>query len=142
MRDKHAYSNEEVLSIERRVVWLRHPISRLQSGYSFHYYCTRNSISVSGVKGGVPVDTWENFIDYTLLHENLHWCQQVEALSIDGEYLATETHKFEDISTKWSDVLPGLIPWMNACSHRSITEYRTDELNKKYEKDLSLWHSL
>ena len=133
--------NIEVLNIPVRVAWIREPYKRLISAYSFFK---------STIEGGgrlnkelsENVGSYEEFIDYTLNNNDEHWDSQVGQLTLNGDYLATVSHRFEDINELWSLYFGGFIPHSNGCVHKTVSDYRKDELDMKYKEDYELWLGL
>jgi len=135
-------ANEEALNFSTRVVWLREPLDRLVSNYSF--FKTINEMDCHRGRPNLQdTDSWESFIDFVLDgNENIHWNPQVEQLTLDGNYLGTVTHKFEDITKLWGTYYRGRIPHMNGCVHEPTTTYRLAEIEDKYKEDFDLWRGL
>ena len=134
--------NEEVLSVPVRVAWIRNPLDRMQSAYSFFFYLNERGSNGRTIPSIDDTRSWENFVDLVLTTENMHWCKQVEALTHDGIYVPTVTHKFEDIMELWGNYLPGLLPWQNACSKLPINDYRSDDIEEYYKEDFKIWRGL
>ena len=141
MENKTSHPNEDVLYLVRRIAVIRHPISRLKSAFAFHRRCKERGISISGRKD-FPVDSWEDFIDWTFTEDLIYWCKQKYQLSYQGEYLATETYKLENLTSEWKEISTGQLPWINRCNHLPTNDYRNDELQDKYKEDLELWSGL
>lgn len=134
-----------VMDISLRVAFIREPITKLISAYSFfrelHKRGTKMQSPPAPTKDAV--ESWESFVDYALDNYNVHWTSQVDYLTQDGVYVPTHTHRFEDIGTIWQQYFnTRLLPNYNACVHQEVDNYRADDLQEFYKKDLELWHSV
>lgn len=119
-------------SASRRVAFIRHPIERLKSCYSFMYWMKEYG---TAHKSGVPVDSWESFVDHTFIHDNMHWRPQSEIV----EDVPNIYRRFEDIAECYEEFRPGILPWHHRTTRLPTTEYRADELMARYSADLALW---
>lgn len=142
MPSNKIYENDEVLDVPVRVAWIREPIERLKSCYSFFHYLNAHDNNGQRTPTAEHTSSWEKFVDHALSTKNIHWNPQKEILMIDGEYIPTVSHKFEEIMERWGDYKPGLLPWQNACTKLPINDYRKDDINEFYTEDIALWHSL
>lgn len=140
--EKKIYKNNEVLDISVRVAWIRNPMERLISAYSFFYYLNEQNGNKEKVAQKEHTESWESFVDHFLSTPDIHWNSQKEILSLDGEYIPTISHRFEDIMKLWGNYLPGLLPWWNACTKLPTNDYRKGEIDNYYAQDLDLWLSL
>lgn len=124
--------NEEALKVSRRVAFIRHPIERLASCYSFFYWLTdygRPSKEVG------PVTQWEPFVDLVLSRDNEHWRPQVEHVGdVPNVY-----RRFENLAECYEEFRPGLLPHNNRASRLPTNDYRKDDLLALYADDLTLW---
>lgn len=134
--------NSEVLDISTRVAWIRNPLERLVSAYSFFYYLNEQNGNKEKVAQKEHTQSWEAFVDHFLSTPDIHWNSQKEMLSLNGEYIPTVSHRFEDIMKLWGNYIPGLLPWYNACTKLPINDYRRDEIDAYYAEDSALWHTL
>ena len=129
-----------IFNTSRRVAWIRNPLSRLISAYSFF-----KALDNQGVlrDNSIIVTDWPSFVDHALVTMNMHWCQQIPALTLHGIYVPTEEYKFEDIASKWEVVVgSGLLPWQNAATTLAITDYRKTHIEAYYAEDFAKWQSL
>lgn len=124
-------SVEKALKREVRVAWVRNPLDRLESYFSY-----KNANSSLG-----PIQTWEDFIDSIFITNNAHWIPQIELLTHNSLYVPTITHKFEDFPKLWGSYFTGLIPHLNGCVHESVNrEYRLSDIEAYYKEDFEIWH--
>lgn len=143
--ESRSYDGQEVLQFERRVAFARCPFDRLISAYSFFYYLYRRSpLAIEGRITAEALESWESFVDYILENDDEHWDPQWDMLTYNGVYLPTETYKLSQLDEVWGQIWPGFYPWRaNKVLHRPANlDYRRDDLVRKYEKDIELWHSL
>ena len=138
----HIFSNSEVLDVPVRVAWVRNPIERLVSAYSFFHYLNESGKNGQNTPNKLHTSSWESFIDHILETKNPHWCKQVEALTLNGEYTATISHKFEDIMYLWGNYAKGFLPWQNACTKLPTNEYRKSDIDSAYSEDIELWSGM
>lgn len=136
-------ANEAVLSATKRVVWIRHPVDRLISAYSF-FKTLIISNRYKGKFGEKEIATWTSFVDYILSgHNDVHWDSQVEQLSLDGVYLGTHTYKFCNIMDTWKLHFDGRLPHLNGYKHVDVDiTYRFAEILKHFSKDFHLYNTL
>ena len=106
-------SPEDALKVDRRIAWVRDPIERLVSAYSFFHY------AVTSLPGHVT-GTWESFVDYSMEVEDYHWEPQSSLLSLDGELLP-----IPDTNILSKDFLYNLV--------KNIL--KTEDAMQRYEKD-------
>ena len=133
--------NHEALSYENSVMFLRHPITRLTSCFSFfwwlHHYGRVTDI--------MPIElaaNYESFIDHILANRDPHWQPQVELVRHEGVMVAKTVHKFEELQLHWEKYFKGLLPWANAHSKAVVTDYRKLDILEYYKDDLNLWGTL
>ncbi len=138
----HIVGAEEAMTYARRLVLIRHPIQRLISAFGH-----LNQLGYIDMVEGDPFPherPWEEFLDYILSHEDQHWVPQEPRLYHEGEWMPTELERFEDIKYVWPKYTDKEFPHYNKteeCQPYDL-EYREEELNNYYEKDLELWHGL
>jgi len=142
IKHKEIEDNKSVLDVKQRVFWVRKPIDRLISCYSFFHHLNNTDGNGVRVLSAENTASWESFIDTILSSKDPHWNPQAEQLKIDNKPIWTIAHKFEDIIKKWGDYLPGLLPWYNACTHLDISDYRRGEIESLYREDAELWRLL
>lgn len=127
-----AVSNDEAMKASRRVAFIRHPMERLKSCYSMmHYQKEQGEPHWSGA----PTDSWPEFVDYILTHDNAHWNPQV---SIVGDVPNTY-HRLENVAQHCQKYVPGGFPHANRSKRVSVEPYRTEELAALYRDDMALW---
>ena len=133
-RDFPPVSNDEARKVSRRVAFIRHPIERLQSCYSFMYWLKDYG---TPHKSGTPVDSWESFVDYALTHDNMHWQPQAEIVGdVPNIY-----RRFERLAECYEEFRPGILPWHHRTSRIPTTDYRAGDLAERYSADLALWEA-
>lgn len=129
-------STDEAMSVPTRVMFVRDPIDRFISAYSFFHM-----LNDGEDRGDVPVpraathNGYPHWVDFALSTINPHWAPQVE---LTGG-IATHLYKFNcDSIRKWWPIhWPGRQPdWLNACSHLPVTDYRRADLLSYYSADL------
>lgn len=131
-------SLEDALNIEQRIMFIREPMDRFTSGYSFFYAMNELDASRENVPMGVTHQGYEHYVDYALSTPNPHWMPQME---LTGS-IATHIHPFScDSLRKWWPVYwPGRQPdWLNACTHLPTSDYRLDDLRRYYSADFDAY---
>lgn len=125
-------SNDVARQVSRRVAFIRHPIERLKSCFSFFYWLTdygRPSKQVGAVT------QWEPFVDLVLSQDDEHWRPQ----SLHVGDVPNIYRRFENLPECYEEFRPGLLPHNNRASRRPTSQYREDELLAFYADDLTLW---
>ena len=127
-------NDPRLLETKKRVAFIRHPIERLKSAFSFFYwlndYGTKHSCNA-------PLDSWESFVDHVLnpdIPDDEHWLPQCEHIN----NVANIYHRFENIANHFEKYRPGILPHNNRSSHREANNYRMPELMAKYIVDYNL----
>lgn len=126
-------SNDEALAASRRVAFLRHPIERLRSCYSFMYW-----LSDYGTPhvSGAPVASWEAFVDHVLGGaRDEHWIPQLEHCGAAPNIW----RQFERLPECFEEFRPGLLPHLNRASRRPTSDHRQAELRHYYADDMLRW---
>jgi len=150
MRGGRIIENEEAMNYDTRVMFIRDPIVRLHSNFSFFWWLEFNGADyfsfipkgiLTGQRGSEDID-YKNFIDYALDNPDPHWGSQVDLMTFNGEFIPTHIHKFEDIQEHWEKYAAGRLPWYNAWSRIPITDYRQDDIKSFYQKDIAMRDSL
>ena len=120
--------------ISRRVGFIRHPLERLKSCYSFFFWMQEYGHKSKNV---VHTESWQAFIDQVLNSEpdNEHWLAQAVHV---GDVLNI-IHRFEDLDRHWETYRPGFLPWNNKATRLPTEPYRTAELIRKYAEDFAMW---
>jgi len=137
----HMVTPVVAMTYKRRLAFIRHPIQRLISAFGH-----LNKLCYIDLVEGNPYlheRTWEKFIDYILSHEDRHWFPQTLRLFFKGFWMPTHLERFEDIVHVWPNYTKVEFPHFNKTGYVPVTnDYRSDELNDYYAKDLELWHGL
>ena len=121
-----------LMDCDRRVLFIRNPITRLVSSFSF--------ISAFALRGKqheskAPVFDWERFVDFTFEHDDAHWVPQLEWTG----GLHTEVCRLEDLSTYWHRYYSSPVLWLNRSVHLPTSSYRLGDIVNKYSEDFDLW---
>ncbi len=124
--------------VGRRVAFIRNPIVRLVSAYSFFYWM--DDYGMRSRQSDVPIKGWEPFVDYVLsdAEDDEHWKLQTDLI---GD-VANIYHRLENLSEHFEKYRPGILPYNNRCSHRRTSDYRRSEIIEKYAKDIVLWEKV
>jgi hypothetical protein len=126
--------NDAALAASRRVAFIRHPIERLKSCYSFFYWQKQRGQPVADV----PLGSWQEFVDHVLdpaTVANEHWMPQANHVgSVPNIY-----RRFENIAQTFEEYWPGILPHNGAMSRRPTPDYRMAELFAYYADDFALW---
>lgn len=120
-----------------KIAWIRDPVERLISGYSFFKAHHEN-----GCKTNVDreaTNSWNEWVDHTLSINNPHWNPQTDIVSLDGRFLPDIVYRFEELAETWGVHFRGLLPRLNGCVHEPVTPYRFDEIEAKYAADSLVW---
>lgn len=124
--------DKRLLDCELRVMFVRNPLTRLQSAYS---YMVGLKKSGSGFKHGAPLDSFESFIDHILIHDNEHWRPQ----HICSGGMQTIVHRFEDLSKVFFRYHQRPLTHTNISAREPINDYRLDDIVEFYREDIRLW---
>jgi hypothetical protein len=95
------------------------------------------------------------YIDYRLANKgDEHWLPQTELCSLNGVFLPTIVHEFTEqnrINLDWAKYSDSELPILGHHKPISVDEYRLDDLNSYYVKDIEMlanvraangnWHS-
>lgn len=130
-------TNEQAMAYPTRIAFIRDPSDRWVS-----YYSMAAAFEAQGTEfphKGI-FTSYEAFVDYALTHNDMHWRSQKESLSIDGVYIATETHRFDEIRIHWPHA--GFLPNLNSVKHLPVNNYRRDDINAYLKDDIILFNSL
>jgi len=153
---KPVVSNNGVKNISERVGWIRHPIDRLRSAYSYSRATNDQGLAIhteyaivklGGKSEEMPdqLTSWERFVDFSLDEaKNPHWNCQVDMLTTaHGQFLPTVVHRFEDISKLWHLYYDEPLAHKNKIPAEEVnTNYRKVDLAKRYSADFDLWMDL
>lgn len=136
--DQWYMSNEQAIEFPTRVFFIRNPIDRLKSCYSFLV-----GLKDEGAKQDmIPEEhllTWGLFVDYILKNSDEHWDPQTEQLKYKGILTPTHTFRFEDISHWWPKCFDVTLPHANASNRLDIEDYMVNEINDFYSVDNDVW---
>lgn len=133
-------------AISRRVVFLRDPVDRFRSAFSFAYWLDKAGSSNDLVPPGFFAEAgdeyrcYEKFVDFVLDSgaENEHWKPQ-EWLIRRSSFLANEFYDFRDISPWFWFTFGISVPVENAAKRIAPwSTYRLGEVAEYYSRDYSL----
>jgi len=126
-------SNDEALAASRRVAFIREPLERLRSCYSFMYWLADYG---TPHRCRAPVETWEGFIDHLLGGaRDDHWIPQTEHC---GD-VPNIWRRFESLPICFEEYRPGILPHNNRSSRRPTNDHRESELRHYYAADYRRW---
>jgi hypothetical protein len=141
-------SPDEALKRDLRVLFIRHPITRVRSTFSMFRAITKDKqrstlvpLESVYIKGRGVIKDYEAFIDHVLSEaENPHWNSQIEMVTHNNIFIPNRIHRFEDIEREWPQYgFSGALPWENAWLREETSDYRLDDLSEKFKADLALW---
>lgn len=122
----------DLLNCSNRIMFVRNPISRLQSSYSFF----KNIKDTGGNRSkGAPLDNWHDYVDFALENDNEHWRPQVE----HSGGIQTKVHRFEDLSKVFFRYHPRHIGHKNRSARVPVDNYRIKDIVDYYSEDMNLW---
>ena len=125
-----------LMTVTRRVVFIRDPRERLKSAFSLMYWSREYG---RPHRAQPNVTDWQNFVDYVLDSANpddLHWMQQVDIFSSG---IPTVIHKFENLLNHWQTYRPGILQQRVHFTRPATPDYRIPELAAKYAEDFTIW---
>jgi hypothetical protein len=128
-------SNDAAMDADRRIAFIRHPIERLRSCYSFFVGLAESG---SPHHSMAPLESWQTFVDHILSGaSNEHWDSQVALCGgVPNEWI-----KFESINDFATGIHPAPLPRLNVSIRRQTDDYREDELVSRYLIDLRQWEA-
>lgn len=157
MRSGRLISNEEALSRETRVMFIRNPLSRIMSCFSHFWWLAYNGSNyyefmpkiLKGELGSEQEDL-EIFTDHILSNDNTHWSSQIEQLTTEnGIFVPNRVHRFEDLKYYWGMYCVGKRPdlgeppyiqrQLNSWSKINLKDYRMNDIREKFAPDFELW---
>jgi len=152
----------EAAVIENRVMFLRQPLVRLQSAFSWFMQLTvegtkYETIMPSTILGtGTKHETkplqeaWEAFIDHVLsvdvMSSDEHWQPQITQATYNDVLIPNRAFKFEELNARWGTHsvgrLPGTLEHMHAVTKLYPVDYRKSELLIYYADDIEAYGRL
>lgn len=143
LRTHQAVSNADVLWCQTRVFWMRDPIARFHSAYSFFSALNDRNENNGGPYGTAPnsiiTSDYHAFVDYALENPNAHWFPQTGLLQNSW----TNIHRFEEIMSLWNNYWPGFLPWHNGVALKNdIDTYRLGDIQDYYQEDLHVYNTI
>ena len=142
-------NNNEALVYPERIFFIRDPLQRLESCYSFFVGLARSGVPHSSIPVA-NLDSWELFVDYILdpKNEDEHWIPQTETVLYTGDaledkvYVPTKIMRFEDVTKWWPNFFSRRLPHNNQSERLITTVYRSKELQEKYANDYAIYDKL
>lgn len=115
-----------------RVAFIRNPLARLQSSYSFF-----KGMDAGGTRHNCPAprETWEEYVDYILENENEHWIPQARHTG----NLQTITHRFEDFDNLFFRYHSHPKTHENKSAPYPVNAYRLTDIVEYYREDFESW---
>lgn len=119
---------EKALTFEKRIMWIRNPLSRLLSAFT------------SKVVPELP-DEWKDFIEYVLKVDNVHWYPQVKLVTYDGIFVPNIVNRFEDIENTWPEYVDKKLPKINVSKDVEYypLNHRREDIIVRYAEDFNCW---
>lgn len=133
--DVVANDSTRLLTVTRRVAFVRNPQDRLKSCFSFLYWMREYGREHWSRP---DVTDWQRFVDHILnpaTPVNEHWQPQAEIIGS----VPTVYHRFENLINHWETYRPGYLPHRNRTTRRPTPDYRIAELAAYYAEDQALW---
>ena len=124
--------DERLINCPVRVMFVRNPLVRLQSAYSFLRVCEANG---NKMKHGAPLGSWHDFVDYILVNDNLHWNPQVRRTG----HLQTVVHRLEDLNHIFYRYHENMVLHSNPTRRVPVDNYRLHDIVEYYLEDFDLW---
>ena len=121
--------DSKLLNVSNRVAFIRNPIERFKSAYSFLKWMGHHNQS-----GEEYVD---NALDPKAVDDE-HY--RLQTSFIGG--MANRYHRFENILKVYELYKPGVFPHNNSATRLPTPYYRLPELTEKFERDFILWESI
>ena len=136
--------NESARAASRRVAFIRHPIDRLESCYS--YFCYLRAIGKPYTNRSLPIHVvdritsgWNLFVDHVLSEEvDSHWQQQSDFITDVPNIL----HRFEDFPKYYRNYWNNTPQKLNSSKRIPVWNWRTEELLAHYADDVSLYNNI
>lgn len=126
-------TNDKVRGITRRAAFIRHPIERLKSAYSFMHRLKSEGEELPAM---AHTETWHDIVDAVLSGvRDDHWNRQVEGL----EGAANEFRRFESLPECHREYVDAPFPHLNRSPRLPVDDYRAGELADYYADDLGVW---
>ena len=130
--------NEDSMHYDVRVGIIQHPRIRFNAGWSFY----NRLLSEKSNNNDVPpekLNSYEEYVDYTLEVDDIHWMPQKPTLMIGDFLTATHVIRFEDLAGWWPQLCKRELVHINWAPNIPTSYYRTKELDEVYGDDYALW---
>ena len=136
-------TNTETNRYKHAIAFLRNPLTRLVSCYSFlHNLIVVNKQNTSVNIAAENLSSYSAFIDYMLLNDDEHWIPQVELIQHDRETHQTVFYTFENMPETFKKLFSINLQHINSSQHLEISSYRLDDITRYYKGDFEKWLSL
>lgn len=133
-REFRVVTNDQALSVSRRVAFIRNPVERLASCYSFMFWLNKRG---DRHRSDAPVDCWESFVDHILTHDDEHWRPQSEHVGNVPNII----RRFESLPQCFGEFHAGILPHHNSSTRMSVNNYRAGDIAQFYIEDIRLWEA-
>lgn len=131
---------EEALELPVRLAFIRNPIKRLESNFTYFKFLGNEHNTWAVPKQALT--SWSSFVDHALEVEDDHWKPQVKLISYEGQIVCNVVHRLERIKEFWKVYFPdNALPHINSLRGVNQVPYRLDDLYDYYAEDLEMWHS-
>jgi len=132
---------EEALEYPIRVFFIREPMARLRSAYSFFIKLRNGGERYDSLPYSV-LNSWPEFVDHVLTNSDEHWNPQVPQVTYKGEFTPNKVFRFEDVKKWWPNFTSIRLPHANASIPQEVIDYRSVELKEFYAEDIKMWNSI
>ena len=134
LREYEVVTNDDpqLLKMGRRVAFIRNPLARLRSAFSYFRGLDNQNIKHS-VKA--PTGTWASFVDFILENDDPHWHPQSD-IAGDKQNII---HHFEDFNLYAPYYCNNIIYHLNKSVPRPVYDYRLHDIMNLYSRDYDLW---
>ncbi len=136
-------TGDEAMQYATRVIFVRDPIERFNSAYSFFYYL--NDTNQNGQSTNITKTSthngYDHWVDFALSTNNAHWFPQTKIM--EGRQTIAHRFNLENIQKYWPKYWPGKRPdWLNATTgHLPSNDYRKADILEFYKDDIALFNS-
>lgn len=131
--DFSVVKNDVARAASRRVAFIRHPLERLRSCYSFMCW---HSEAGYVPRSAAPLNSWTTFVDHILsVKPDEHWLPQ----SVHVGDVPNIIRRFEQINECCRDFWDGTLPHRNQVIRLETNDYREADLMEFYKDDMALW---
>lgn len=133
-------NNLKALDYPTRVMFIREPFDRLESCYSFFKMLIQQGTKFNMLPEAA-LDSWEEFVDYILTHEDEHWAPQTDSVLYKGELTPTHIMRFDELNKWWPEFFSAKLVHTNASERLEVPPYRVADLTEYYKNDIAEYNS-